>query len=49
MGNTLSLIQLPTVIKVVNELSLKIKKLEEQVQQLQENAAKQQPKAKKND
>jgi hypothetical protein len=34
MGNTMSLIQLPKVIDAVNELALKVQKLEIQVQSL---------------
>jgi len=46
----MSLLQLPAVIKLVNDLSLKVQKLEIQMQTLQEDrAAKQQPKPKKND
>jgi hypothetical protein len=50
MGNTMSLIQLPSVIKLVNDLSLRVQKLELQVKTMQEDkAAKQQSKPKKND
>ena len=34
MGNTMSLIQLPKVIEAVNDLALKVQKLEIQVQTL---------------
>ena len=51
MGNFMSLIQLPKVITAVNELALKVQKLEIQVQSLLEDKAKQSvaPKHKKND
>ena len=46
----MSLIQLPAVIKLVNDLSLRVQKLEIQMQTMQEDkAAKQQSKPKKND
>ena len=39
MGNIMSLIQLPKVIEAVNELALKVQKLEIQVQSLLEDKA----------
>lgn len=50
MGNTMSLLQLPAVIKLVNDLSLRVQKIELQMQTIREDkAAKQQTKPKKND
>ena len=40
MGNYMSLIQLPKVIDAVNELALKVQKLELQMQSLLEDKAK---------